>query len=144
MNKDTSSDDYVELKTELRSILISSQQGCNEQQLMRDYSAYNAHKEIPFRQMGYRNLIELLKSMPDVAKIDQTKMPVIIHGVPDQSTAHIKKLVMTQRKTKKKPGNARGNTFRYGYGTNTSTRPTMYARTRQVNRSNDCHLYSIY
>jgi hypothetical protein len=88
MNKDTSSDDYVELKTELRSILISSQQGCNEQQLMRDYAAYNARKEIPFRDMGYRSLIELLASMPDVARIDQTRLPLIIHGVADQNTVH--------------------------------------------------------
>jgi hypothetical protein len=113
---------------------------------MRDYGAYNAHKQIPFRQMGYKSLIDLLRSMPDVAKIDQSKMPTIIHGVPDQSTVHIKKFVMTQKR-KKKPGNAtRGGTARNYYGNNTFNRPngpSMYPKYRQVNRSNDFHLQHI-
>lgn len=132
MSKDTSSKEYDELKTEIRSILISSQQGCSEQQLLRDYAEYNGKKEIPFRIMGYKNLIELLTSMPDVARIDQTRMPIIIHGVADQNTAHIKKFVMSQKR-KKRPGNSRGGMNRYTYS-NTRNNPQslMYPRTRQV------------
>ncbi|CAF4017960.1 unnamed protein product, partial [Rotaria sp. Silwood1] len=74
MTKDTSSQEYLNLKTELRSLLISSQQGCDEHQLMRDYDEYNGRR-IPFRDMGYTTLIELLISMPDVARIDQTRRP---------------------------------------------------------------------
>ena len=100
MSKDNSSQEYLDLKTELRSLLISSPQGCSEQQLLKDYAAYNGLKEIPFRQMGYANLQELLASMPDVANIDYNKNPVIIHGVANQSTIHIKKLVMGQKRKK--------------------------------------------
>ncbi|CAF0853697.1 unnamed protein product [Adineta ricciae] len=100
MSKDNSSQEYLDLKTELRSILISSPQGCSEQQLLKDYAVYNGRKEIPFRQMGYANLQELLASMPDVANIDYNKNPVIIHGVADQHTMHIKKLVMAQKRKK--------------------------------------------
>jgi len=135
MARDTSSQEYLDLKTELRSILISSQQGCSEQQLLRDYAAYNARKEIPFRDMGYRSLIELLTSMPDVARIDQTRIPVIIHGVADQATVHIKKFVMTQKR-KKKPGNGRGGIIRNNYGYNSQNRingPLMPSRNRSVN-----------
>jgi hypothetical protein len=125
MAKDTSSQEYLDLKTELRSILISSQQGCNIQQLGRDYAAYNARKEIPFRDMGYRSLIELLTSMPDVARIDHTRAPIIVHGVADQNTAHIKKLVMTQKR-KKNTKNIRNVPNRNNYS-------SMYSRNRQVN-----------
>jgi hypothetical protein len=137
MARDTNSKEYLELKTELRSILISSQQGCNEQQLIRDYAAYNARKEIPYRLMGYKNLIELLTSMPDVARIDQTRMPIIIHGVADQNTAHIKKFVMTQKPKRKAANIRRGmNRSSYGYTSmNRTNGPSMYPRTRQVNFS---------
>jgi hypothetical protein len=130
MTKDTSSQEYLDLKTELRSILISSQQGCDEQQLGRDYAAYNARKEIPYRDMGYRSLVELLTSMPDVARIDQTRFPIIIHGVADQNTVHIKQMVMTQKR-KKKPGNGRGGAYRNN-SFNRTNGSSMYSRNRQV------------
>jgi hypothetical protein len=123
MSKDTSSQEYLDLKTELRSLLISSQQGCNIQQLIRDYAAYNGRKEIPFRDMGYKSLIELITSMPDVARIDQTRTPVIIHGVADQNTVHIKKFVMTQKR-KKNTRNIRNVPNR--------NNSSMYSRNRQV------------
>ena len=47
MAKDTQSQEYLDLKAEIRSLLISSQQGCNEQQLISDYASYNA-RPIPF------------------------------------------------------------------------------------------------
>jgi hypothetical protein len=134
MTKDTSSQEYLDLKAELRSILISSQQGCNEQQLLRDYATYNARKEIPYRDMGYKSLIELLTSMPDVARIDQTRIPVNIHGVADQNTVHIKNFVMTQKR-KKPTRNMRGGMNRYSYGNNSVNRmngSSTYPRNRQV------------
>ena len=135
MTKDTSSQEYLELKAELRSILISSPQGCSEQQLLKDYAAYNGRKEIPFRQMGYANLRELLASMPDAAKIDYNKNPVIIHGVADESTIHIKKLVMAQKR-KKPARTTRPPPIRYG-GYNPPTRfngPMTYSRNRPVSK----------
>ncbi|CAF3306994.1 unnamed protein product [Rotaria sp. Silwood2] len=128
MNKDTCSQEYLDLKTELRSLLISSQQGCNEQQLMRDYDEYNGRK-VPFREMGYANLIELLTSMPDVARIDQTRRPIIIHGIADQSTVHIKKFVMAQKR-KKPSRNVRGGMNRNNVNTRISG-PLMSSRNRQ-------------
>ncbi|CAF0783856.1 unnamed protein product [Rotaria sordida] len=128
MAKDTSSQEYLNLKTELRSLLISSQQGCDEYQLMRDYNAYNGRK-IPFHEMGYGNLIELLTSMPDVARMDQTRRPIIIHGIADQSTVHIKKFVMAQKR-KKPSRNGRGGMNRSNFN-NRITGPLMSSRNRQ-------------
>ncbi|CAF0791607.1 unnamed protein product [Adineta steineri] len=112
MTKDTSSQGYLDLKTELRSILISSQQGCTEHQLLKDYAEYNSRKEIPFRDMGYKTLLDLLSTMPDVARIDYNRTPLTIHGVADQNTAHIKKFVMTQKR-KKTTRSSRGTVNRY-------------------------------
>lgn len=131
MSKDTSSDKYLDLKTELRSILISSQEGCTEQQLLTDYLTYNG-KQIPFREMGYKSLMELLKSMPDVARIAAGKFGTVIHGVSDENTAHIKEFVMRQKKNKKS-AYARGGASRMHYA-NRSSGPAMYQNTRKVNQ----------
>ena len=108
MAKDTSSQEYLELKVELRSLLISSQQGCNEHQLSKDYAAFNSANPIPYARLGYGSLIELLMSMPDVARIDNRFGTILIHGVPDTSTKHIKDFVMGQKKKTFKYPNQRG------------------------------------
>lgn len=135
MSKSTNSQEYLELKTELRSLLISSQQGCSQDQLMRDYNQYNGRK-IPFSEMGYSSLIELLRSMPDVARIEQTRTYTTIHGVADESTAHIKKLVMAQKRKKNartsRGGINRNNTY------NRASGPSAYPRNRQV-----CYCYFL-
>ena len=101
MPKDTSSAEYQLLKTEIRSVLISSQQGCTERELIKDYAAFNGNSEIPFRAMGYSNLMELLSSMPDVARIDHRRSPPIIMGVSDDNTRHIQELVQKQKKDRR-------------------------------------------
>ncbi|CAF1157879.1 unnamed protein product [Adineta steineri] len=134
MTKDTSSQGYLDLKTELRSILISSQQGCTEHQLLKDYAEYNSRKEIPFRDMGYKTLLDLLSSMPDVARIDYNRTPLTIHGVADQSTAHIKKFVMTQKR-KKTTRSSRGTVNRYNNSYSSYNRTngsSTYSRNRPV------------
>lgn len=100
MAKDTSSKEYEDLKAELRSLLISSAGGCTEQQLRKDYATYNGNKQIPFQQMGYKTLFELLDSMPDVARVQRSTNPVTILGVADSNTAHIQKFVAQQKKKK--------------------------------------------
>ncbi|CAF3519690.1 unnamed protein product [Rotaria socialis] len=128
MNKDTSSQEYLDLKAELRSLLISSQQGCDEQQLLRDYNQYNGRR-IPYSDMGYSSLLELLISMPDVARIDQFRGTTTIHGVADQNTAHIKKLVMAQKR-KKNTRSTRGGPNRSNMNNRTNVSST-FSRNRQ-------------
>ncbi|CAF4259292.1 unnamed protein product, partial [Rotaria magnacalcarata] len=128
MSKDTSSQEYLDLKTELRSLLISSQQGCDEQQLLRDYHQYNGRR-IPYSGMGYSSLLELLTSMPDVARIDQFRGTTTIHGVADQNTAHIKKLVMAQKR-KKNTRSTRGGPYRNNTNNRTNVSSTS-SRNRQ-------------
>jgi len=102
MSKDTNSPEYQTLKTEIRAVLISSQNGCTERELIRDYGTYNSNAQIPYRSMGFSSLIELLVSMPDVAYIDTRRSPPVIMGVADESTKHLQELVSRQ-KSKKKP-----------------------------------------
>jgi hypothetical protein len=123
MTTDASAQEYSDLKTELRSLLISSAGGCTEQQLRKDYAAYNSQKEIPYQKMGYKTLLELLASMPDVAKIQYNRNPVIILGVADSSTKHIDDFVKHQ---KKKKGGRGGYAQTNGYNRNNSSyRPPM-------------------
>ena len=96
MTGDTRSQKLADLKIELRSLLLPWKRGCNERQLMKDYATHN-EGEIPFREMGFNNLLELLSSMPDAAYVDYRRSPAIIHGVADQNTHHIQKLVMNQK-----------------------------------------------
>ncbi|CAF0992819.1 unnamed protein product [Didymodactylos carnosus] len=117
---DNSSKQYVDLKQEIRSLLISSQKGLTESQLQRDYADYNSKKEIPYKVMGYKSLLDLLRSMPDVARIENNN-PLVIHGVADKNTEHLKKMISQQRRSKRtrRSGGSRGRGGAYFNSTRT-------------------------
>ena len=145
MTKDTSSKEYSDLKVELRSILISSQEGCTEQQLLKVFAEYNSGKEIPFRRMGYKSLIELLASMPDVARIDQRRPFIVIHGVPDDTTRHISDFVKQQKRSKKSTL-PRGGMVRSNFPNrfNAPPMPRMNRPVCQYEHDHHSHLFACF
>ena len=54
MSKDTNSQAYLDLKTELRSILISSKLGCSQEQLEKDYYNFN-RRNIPYDEIYHHS-----------------------------------------------------------------------------------------
>ena len=56
-----------DLKKNVRSVLISNPKGVKIDQLHRDYRSLLGHP-VDFRRCGFRNMVEFLEAMPDVAQ----------------------------------------------------------------------------
>lgn len=92
----------IEAKQVIRSILLSSQNGLTVRQLCLDYKKLNG-KDFPYREFGYVTPKDLLKSMPDVVKLEwlHSVQDFILKGIADETTRHIDNLVKKSKKSKK-------------------------------------------
>ena len=61
-----------EVKLNLRSVLVSMPKGCKQSNIAKDYKEFLGEM-LPWRALGFKNLYELLISMPDVAKLEFRK-----------------------------------------------------------------------
>ncbi|CAF1002371.1 unnamed protein product, partial [Didymodactylos carnosus] len=104
----TSSKEYVDLKAEIRALLISAKDGLTEDQLMNDYRSFNSNKSIPYAKFGFHNLVELLKSMEDACRIQYRGQMAVIVGIANEQTHQIFSLVKGQRRSKKRRGRGGG------------------------------------
>jgi hypothetical protein len=71
---------------------------------------------LPFRQLGFANVNELLKSMPDVVSCQNLSGSVLVKAVLKNETAHINKLVQGQKGTKKRPRMLQASSVQRGPG----------------------------
>ncbi|CAF1297925.1 unnamed protein product [Rotaria sordida] len=68
----TGTENYDEVKNDIYSILVSSlpvENGLSFTELCQQYSLKNDGRKMPFEQLGYATLTDLLKTMWDVVRI---------------------------------------------------------------------------
>ena len=61
-----------DVKINLRSVLVSMPKGCKQSNIAKDYKEFLGEM-LPYRALGFKNLYELLISIPDVAKLEFRK-----------------------------------------------------------------------
>ncbi|UJR14549.1 hypothetical protein I4U23_001546 [Adineta vaga] len=96
----SSSSSLNDLKIEIRSLLISSPTGLDENELSRDYARFNSQHSIPYQLFGYLTLTDFLNSLTDILYRSKDGM---FYPIVDQSTEHIFKFVQQQRSKKEPP-----------------------------------------
>lgn len=68
-----------EVMKNVRSLLISAKYGLTVAELQRDYNDM-IKKPLPFRELGYKTPIDMLKDMPNVARPTWEKGVLILKG----------------------------------------------------------------
>ncbi|CAF1193535.1 unnamed protein product [Adineta ricciae] len=90
------------IKQEVLSLLVSAKYGLTERDLLDDYRRYNSNKDLPYKELGFPSLVLLLRSWPDVCRIQQqgNNGPIKFLAVEEESTKHILSMVKGQREGK--------------------------------------------
>jgi len=85
------------LKIELRAVLLPMKEGASFRQILTEYKARMGN-DIPLKELGIRNIEELIDKLPDVAYMDyDNKGELRVYAVPDKNTAHIHRMVAKQK-----------------------------------------------
>lgn len=87
----------------IRSLLISSPSGLTLSQLERDYQSVE-NQGLPYRKFGHTDLLSFVKTLSDVVRIDFRNRELVLYGIADEKTKHIKSMVDHQRKTSRYMG----------------------------------------
>ncbi|XP_073699730.1 tudor domain-containing protein 5-like [Garra rufa] len=128
------------LKKDVRSLLVSAKHGLTPEQLKKDYHTMLGF-HMPFRLLGFRNVLDMAKEMPDVVHLEyHLDGSIVLKAVADESTRGIQELVSKQRNSKTKASLRRGTprNFHIPYPRNQpvilprrgQTKPTLPAQLR--------------
>ena len=72
--------------------------------------------QLPYRQLGFANVNDLLKNIPDVVSCHNVNGSVLVKAVLKNESAHINKLVQGQKGTKKRPRTLQASSVQRGPG----------------------------
>lgn len=85
-----------EIAKEIRALLMSSPAALTIEEIRRDFHQF-MDRPIPFRELGYSMLEDMLRDMTDVLRITYKKGIMCLEAIPDDTTRHIAKLVSKQK-----------------------------------------------
>ena len=88
--------DLVFVKRTLRALLISAKNGLSPEQLVRDYQMVIG-EDLPLSRLGFKSVMQLVSSIPDVVQVQKRSGRTLLKGVPDRSVAHIARMVASQK-----------------------------------------------
>ena len=88
--------DLAFLKKTFRALLISAKNGLTLEQLVRDYQMVIG-EDIPLATLGFKSVLQLVYSMPDVVQVQKRSGRTYLKGVPDDSVEHIARMVASQK-----------------------------------------------
>ena len=92
--------DMDTVKKTIRALLISAKNGLTPNQLAKDYEVIIG-EPLPVKKLGYRSLMDLVYSIPDVIQVTINAYGrITLRGIADTSSRHIAQLVSKQRSTK--------------------------------------------
>lgn len=120
------SEKYLKTKKTLRALLLSSKGGCSVHSLVQDYK-YLYGDTIPYKELGFGSLMELLHDMSDAVSMHSRRDGVRLYGIPDETTRHIAGMVAKQKTAKGKR-----------YSPSTNPHPSVSMITRRGPSSSWC------
>lgn len=120
-----------ETKKQVRALLLSAPAALTVNELKRDYHDFMGDP-IPYRELGYTTLEDLLKDMQDALRVSWKNGVMCLEPVAQEASVHIQKLVSKQKVNNKN----KWATLRQG-GPSVRTRrppPPRFHRTHNNNR----------
>jgi len=113
-------------KKYIRSCLISTKGFTEINDLEKEYRDV-CETRIPFTQLGFSRLEDFLHSIPSVCRVRNMGFSVMVEGLADSATIHIKEMKMKEKNTgggkKKRKGGAGGGGGYYSGGRSGYSRP---------------------
>lgn len=88
----------LQVSKNIRALLISAPHGLTVAEIQKDYNTWMG-RPLPFREMGYKTPLDLLKDLPNVTRPTWENGVLVLRGIADAATRHIASLVARQKKS---------------------------------------------